>query len=128
MCVIGYLLSEQEFQKRIQFCHWAQESTIYLRINILEYWKSKFIHYYADRNPRMIRPEDHQHRFKINVWAGICGEYIVGLYFLKKKENLNGNMYLQFLQTNFQIYLVLIFSAVILRTGYTRSLRQTLTI
>ncbi|KAJ8915349.1 hypothetical protein NQ315_008236 [Exocentrus adspersus] len=55
-------------------------------------------HHYADQNPRLMREDDHQHRFKVNVWAGICGEYVIGPHFLE--GNLTGNGYLQFLQND----------------------------
>ncbi|KAJ8917888.1 hypothetical protein NQ315_002580 [Exocentrus adspersus] len=57
-------------------------------------------HHYADQNPRLMREDDHQHRFKVKVWAGICGEYsyVIGPHFLE--GNLTGNGYLQFLQND----------------------------
>ncbi|KAJ8910271.1 hypothetical protein NQ315_014005, partial [Exocentrus adspersus] len=36
--------------------------------------------------------------FIVNVWAGKCGEYVIGPHFLE--ENLTGNGYLQFLQND----------------------------
>ncbi|KAJ8915595.1 hypothetical protein NQ315_012480 [Exocentrus adspersus] len=45
-----------------------------------------------------MRQDDHQHRFKVNVWAGICGEYVIGPHFFE--GNLTGNGYLQFLQND----------------------------
>ncbi|KAJ8916420.1 hypothetical protein NQ315_014631, partial [Exocentrus adspersus] len=55
-------------------------------------------HHYVDQNPRLMRQDDHQHRFKVNVWAGICGEYVIGPHFFE--GNLTGNGYLQFLQND----------------------------
>ncbi|KAJ8912017.1 hypothetical protein NQ315_003554 [Exocentrus adspersus] len=61
-------LTEQDCQKRVLF---TDESSFANtgRENRHNY------HHYADQNPRLMRQDDHQHRFKVNVWAGICGEY-----------------------------------------------------
>ncbi|KAJ8917919.1 hypothetical protein NQ315_002612 [Exocentrus adspersus] len=103
-------LTEQDCQKRVQFCEWA---TIKLQDEIF-FSKALFTdessfantgrenrhnyHHYADQNPRLMREDDHQHHFKVNVWAGICGEYVIGPHFLE--GNLTGNGYLQFLQND----------------------------
>ncbi|KAJ8914842.1 hypothetical protein NQ315_014855 [Exocentrus adspersus] len=84
-------LTEQDCQKRVLF---TDESSFANtgRENRHNY------HHYADQNPRLMRDDDHQHRFKVNVWTGICGEYVIGPHFLE--GNLTGNGYLQFLQND----------------------------
>ncbi|KAJ8915688.1 hypothetical protein NQ315_000622 [Exocentrus adspersus] len=103
-------LTEQDCQKRVQFCEWAtiklQDEHFFSKVSFTD--ESSFAntgrenrhnyHHYADRNPRLMREDDHQHRFKVNVWAGICGEYVIGPHFLE--GNLTGNGYLQFLQND----------------------------
>ncbi|KAJ8915499.1 hypothetical protein NQ315_012380 [Exocentrus adspersus] len=56
-------LTEQDCQKRVLF---TDESSFANtgRENRHNY------HHYADQNPRLMRQDDHQHRFKVNVWAG----------------------------------------------------------
>ncbi|KAJ8912320.1 hypothetical protein NQ315_005924 [Exocentrus adspersus] len=80
-------LTEQDCQKRVQFSEWAtiklQDESFFSKVLFTD--ESSFTntgrenrhnyHYYADQNPRLMRQDDHQHRFKVNVWAGICGEY-----------------------------------------------------
>ncbi|KAJ8915569.1 hypothetical protein NQ315_012454 [Exocentrus adspersus] len=103
-------LTEQDCQKRVQFCEWAtiklQDENFFSKVLFTA--ESSFAntgrenrhnyHHYADQNPRLMREDDHQHRFKVNVWAGICGEYVIGPHFLE--GNLTGNRNLQFLQND----------------------------
>lgn len=102
-------LTNQDFRNRLQFCNWIL-AKIEENQNFVSYIlftdESSFsntcrpnqhnLHHYATENPRLMRPVDNQHRFKVNVWAGICGEYVVGPYFFN--GNLNGDIYLDFLQ------------------------------
>lgn len=106
-------LTDQDHQRRLQFCNWAmnkmQEQYNFFD-NVLFSDESSFsntgrvntnnFHHYADTNPRLLREADHQHRFKVNVWAGICGTFVVGPYFFE--YNLTGQRYLQFLQQNLE--------------------------
>lgn len=52
--------------------------------------------WYADENPHWIVEQHTQYREKINVWAGIIGDNIIGPVFYD--NNLTGERYLQFLQ------------------------------
>lgn len=107
-------LSDMDFENRMTFCHWAEnqlEENPNFFTSVLFSDESTFtntgranpriVHHYADRNPRLFRIEDYQHRFKVNVWAGICGDYLIGPHFFE--ANLNGATYLQFLQTELQL-------------------------
>jgi len=53
-------------------------------------------HVYADENPHALAERHFQREFKINVWLGIIGNFLVGPYRLP--NNLNGDSYLHFLQ------------------------------
>lgn len=55
-------------------------------------------HYYSDVNPFWIRHVDYQHQWKVNVWCGILDNQIIGPHFFE--DNLNREMYLQFLQND----------------------------
>jgi len=57
-------------------------------------------HYYSDINPFWLRRVDNQHQWRVNAWCGILDRQIVGPHFFN--ANLNGAMYLQFLQTDLQ--------------------------
>lgn len=102
-------LLNQDFRKRVQFCDWAltrmrEDPAFFSKVLFTD--ESSFsstcranqhnFHHYAQQNPRLFREVDYQHRFKVNVWAGICGEHVVGPHFFD--GNLTADMYLQFLQ------------------------------
>jgi len=58
-------------------------------------------HYYSDVNPFWLRRIDNQHQWRVNAWCEILdGQIIIGPHFFN--ANLNGAMYLQFLQTDLQ--------------------------
>lgn len=46
---------------------------------------------------------DRQHRFSVNVWAGIVGQHLIGPYFFE--GILTGAVYLRFLQTELETLL-----------------------
>ena len=53
-------------------------------------------HVYADENPHALKQRHYQSEFRINVWAGIIGTYLIGPVILPMR--LNGRKYLQMLQ------------------------------
>ena len=53
-------------------------------------------HLWSEENPHGMHVRGYQEKFSINVWAGICGNCLVGPYILP--ERLNGHNYLVFLQ------------------------------
>lgn len=53
-------------------------------------------HFWANENPHVIRESNFQHRFAINVWAGIVGDHLIGPHILPQR--LTGALYLHFLQ------------------------------
>lgn len=54
------------------------------------------MHLWSDENPQGMRPHAAQHRFSVNVWAGIVGDFLVGPYLLPAP--LTSRDYLIFLQ------------------------------
>lgn len=56
------------------------------------------LHIWHEENPHAIVQTKHQHRFMVNVWAGIVGNHLIGPFFFE--DRLNGGLYLQFLQQN----------------------------
>lgn len=53
-------------------------------------------HVWSITNPHAIKPSHFQHRWRINVWAGIIGDKIIGPCFLD--QSMSGANYLRFLQ------------------------------
>lgn len=53
-------------------------------------------HKWAAENPKTTREKHFQHKFKINVWAGIIGDTLIGPVMMP--DRLGGEEYLQFLQ------------------------------
>lgn len=102
-------LIDADFEKRVNFCQWArdklrQDNQFYDRVLFSDestFHKNGFpnrhnLHYYSDRNPRILRTVDTQHKWSINVWGGIIGENVIGPYFFN--GHLNGGIYLDFLR------------------------------
>lgn len=58
----------------------------------------KNCHIWADENPNGINVHHFQHEFKLNIWFGIIGDYLLGPCELP--QTLNGQQYLYFLQNN----------------------------
>lgn len=54
--------------------------------------------FWARQNPRWTRIVHTRSRWRLMVWAGIVGDRLVGPHFFD--GNLNGDMYLEFLQNN----------------------------
>ncbi|KAJ8937585.1 hypothetical protein NQ318_017654 [Aromia moschata] len=54
--------------------------------------------YFSTENPHWMRELHTQNPEKVNVWAGIIGENIIGPFFID--GNLNGETYLALLQNN----------------------------
>lgn len=101
-------LNADDFDRRRTFCEWAfdkintdanffnmvlfsDESTFHKNGHVNRH----NLHYYADENPHFMRQVDAQHRWSINVWAGILGQRIIGPYFFDGP--LTGERYLHFL-------------------------------
>lgn len=100
-----------DYQKRMDFYAWLIENSDRDRLflsKILWTDESQFTkdgcfnyhneHRWSRENPRATRIASSQHRFSVNVWAGIVGNQIIGPHFFEGA--LNANMYLSFLEDN----------------------------
>lgn len=63
--------------------------------------------YWARENPHWIREQHTQFPQKINIWAGIIGQRIIGPFFMD--YNLNGDRYLQLLRNEIVPALAILF-------------------
>lgn len=101
------LLADKEH--RLEFCNWLLERQINCNTflpNILWTDESQFtrdgitnyhnLHTWANENPHTTRTTSFQHRFSLNVWAGVIGDMLIGPFFLPPR--LNSAAYLHFLQ------------------------------
>lgn len=102
-------LTEDDPDRRLQFCESMMDlldRNVLQSENILFSDEATFtLHghvnrqncrYWADSNPHWMREVHTQRPQKINVWAGIIRDRVVGPIFFE--DNLNGDRYLQFLQ------------------------------
>lgn len=61
------------------------------------------MHYWSRENPKWTRQRNFQRSFKVNVWCGFIGRYLVGPYFFE--GTLNAERYLEFLQNELPLLL-----------------------
>lgn len=108
ICLV-HELSEDDFDRRVQFCEqlmlMCDNDPFFIR-NILFSDEATFtLHgtvnrqncrYWARQNPRWMREIRTQYPQKLNVWAGLIGNRIIGPFFFN--GNLTAEMYLDFLQ------------------------------
>lgn len=107
--IILQKLTEDDPDRRVQFCEQMMDllDTNVVNIeNVIFSDESTFMlngevnrqncRYWANNNPRWMREGHTQHPEKLNVWAGIVGDRVIGPIFFQ--ENLNGARYLDFLQ------------------------------
>lgn len=55
-------------------------------------------HLWDYENPHGVKARTFQHEFKVNVWCGVIGNFLIGPFELP--SNLNNQLYLNFLQQN----------------------------
>jgi len=102
-------LLEADFAPRLQFSRWvlrAEEAEEYFAKRILFTDEAFFCrdgifnihnsHHWQVNNPHVIYPHSHQHRFSVNVWAGIVADNLIGPYLMPSP--LTGESYKIFLQ------------------------------
>lgn len=106
--------------RRVQFCEamsniinenpnflhnviFSDEATFYLHGTV----NRQTTRYWSDINPHWTQETHSQRPQKINVWAGIIGDRILGPYFFE--ENVNGDVYLNFLQFELLPVLIVLF-------------------
>lgn len=102
-------LTENDRPLRVTFCTWFRQRVAedvnfcrkilftdeccFTRNGIMNYHNA---HHWADANPHVAQRCHFQHRFSVNVWAGILGDSLLGPHVLP--ERLTGATYLQFLE------------------------------
>jgi len=84
-------LNQEDYRARVNFCHWLirnNEADENFLANIL--WTDETLftrmgmynchntHYYDIINPRVTHTRSFQRRWKLNVWAGILKDCIIG--------------------------------------------------
>lgn len=95
-------LTPNDYVPRLQFSRWLLENW---QRNIIWTDESTFTrvgmynqhntHLWMHENPHACRVDSFQHRFSVNVWAGVIGTHILGPVFLQR---LTGDAYLLFLR------------------------------
>jgi hypothetical protein len=104
-------LSAHDFPQRQRFCEWLlqkfnqdplfhnqilmTDECCFTRDGIQNFHNT---HHWADVNPQVIHQGRFQHRFSINVWAGIIGTHLIGPFVLPAR--LTGENYLNFLNVD----------------------------
>ena len=102
-------LLEADFAPRLQFSNWFlrqeeehenfakrilfTDEAFFCRDGVFNIHNS---HHWQVNNPHVIYPHSHQHRFSVNVWAGIVSDNLIGPYLMPSP--LNGEVYRVFLQ------------------------------
>jgi hypothetical protein len=113
--VNGYL-DPGDYPLRVEFCEWLlgchRIDPRFIQ-NILWTDESYFSqdgifnqhnnHIWATENPFAVHPRAHQHRFGINMWAGVIDNNLVGPFMLPAR--VNAENFLQFLQNDLQVLL-----------------------
>ncbi|KAJ8943071.1 hypothetical protein NQ318_015327 [Aromia moschata] len=93
-------LVEDDFDRRILFCEQMMQmiDDNTLQIENVLFSDESTLHFTAIENPHWMRELHTPNPEKGNVWAGIIGDHIIGLFFID--GNLNGETYLALLQNN----------------------------
>ena len=102
-------LLEADFAPRLQFSQWIlrkqeehklfadrilfTDEAFFCRDGVFNIHNS---HNWVVNNPHVIYPHSHQHRFSVNVWAGIVGDNLIGPYLMPSP--FTGAVYREFLQ------------------------------
>lgn len=98
-------LEPGDYANRLLFCQWLSrhQRSLYriLWTDEAQFTRdgvnnSRNSHVWSLENPHAIRQSHSQHKFSINVWAGIINNKLIGPHFFA--ERLDGNQYLNFLQ------------------------------
>lgn len=98
-------LEPGDYANRLVFCQWIRRHQRDIHRTL---WtdeaqftrdgvnNSRNCHLWSLENPNAIRQSHSQHRFSINVWAGIINRKLIGPHIFE--ERLDGNQYLHFLE------------------------------
>lgn len=102
-------LGEDDYDRRVEFCE-VMTNMINNNRNLIKnicfsdectFFLHGFVNkhncrYWSDENPHIFREDHSQTPEKLNVWAGILGDTIIGPVFID--GNLNGDIYLDLLE------------------------------
>lgn len=104
-------LHEGDAERCLEFCRWIinqneRDNTFCARILFSDeslftregLFNTHNMHYWAEENPFLIRERSFQVRWKLNIWAGIVGNEIIGPCVLPNR--VGGNDYADFLEEN----------------------------
>lgn len=107
--VLHQALSETDFDRRLDHCHWLRsmiDEVPYFLSRVLWTDEATFtssggvnlhnMHYWSPVNPHWMREVDYQNRWSVNVWCGILNGQIIGPFIFN--GHLNGQVYLNFLR------------------------------
>lgn len=99
-------LLPRDFEPRVTFCRWLLEDpnrnilwtdeSTFTRIGLFNQHNA---HWWATTNPHRFAEDHFQHRFSVNVWAGLINGVVLGPVFLR---SLNGETYLRLLRRKVQ--------------------------
>lgn len=97
-------LSVSDYEPRINFCRWFLQNTdknilftdeaTFTRLGIFNVHNE---HWWSHSNPYVTRQDAYQHRFSVNVWAGVLNNCLLGPYFIEGR--LNSVSYLDILNS-----------------------------
>lgn len=108
-------LSAADWPPRVHFCEWFIQQCVnpHFSANVLftdeaSFQRDQIVnfhnqHVWADENPHAIVQSRHQHRFSVNVWAGIVGDVLIGPHVLP--PTLNGARYHDFIRDTLPVLL-----------------------
>lgn len=83
-------------QELAPFILWSDEAT-FTRYGVFNIHNH---HFYSQENPRVVRRQNFQDRFSINVWAAIVNDTLIGP--IEIPARLNANEYLNILETHLE--------------------------
>lgn len=102
-------LQPEDHPRRVEFCQWflqqlnrnedftkiilATDESTFTRNGIFNFHNN---HVWAVENQHAVRRSNFQHRFSLNVWAGVVNGMLIGPYFFPPR--LTGDIYLDFLR------------------------------
>jgi len=104
-------LKEENAEHRIEFCRWLlrqynrddrcctrilfTDESLFTREGI---FYVRNVHYWVEKNPFVVRERNFQVRWKLNIWAEIIGDQLIGLCVLPNR--ITGENYVEFLTEN----------------------------
>ena len=108
-------LSAADWPPRVHFCEWFIQQCVNPRFSAnalftdeASFQRDQIVnfhnqHVWADENPHAIVQSHHQHRFSVNVWAGIVGDVLIEPHVLP--PTLNGARYHDFIRDTLPVLL-----------------------